>query len=366
MKNFQANGLPELVFGRGIFEELTERVHPFGQRVLIVGDAYLRDHPSLQKDLIEGLKTSGLTATHVSATGKQTVEASREILKQTNLDEIDSVISIGGGRAIDAGKLVSLGLPHIAIPTTAGTGAAMNGVIFGGDSAHQETQQADHLPTLVLGDPRFIDEMDRDDFAARGIGLLMLLVEAYIAPKASVMSDAMVWSGLEAFSKGFVPGIEGDTDGRDDVFFASLMAGVGSGQAGYGITHRLGAVIEQKTDLSYAEACATICAEMTDLQIQVLSERLPDHPAMDKYAMVGELLAGRPFDNREEAYASLVGTLRRWVTRLELSKISLDSNQLENLCGVVLEDWDEQVLPIRMFESDLIDPLLRRSAGSQV
>ena len=49
-------------------------------------------------------------------------------------------------------------------------------------------------------------------------------------PKASVLSDSLVWSGWEAFAKGFVSGVEGDSSGRDEVFFASLMAGVGSGQ----------------------------------------------------------------------------------------------------------------------------------------
>jgi alcohol dehydrogenase class IV len=362
MKSFQANGVPELMFGRGVSEQLAQCALNYGSRVLIVGDAFLKGHPSLLKDVSNSLSVAGISIQHVSATGKQTVEASREILGNTDLGDIDCVISMGGGRAIDVGKLVSKGLPHIAVPTTAGTGAAMNGVIFGGESAFQEANHSEQLPTLVLGDPSFIDEMDRDDFAARGIGLLMLLIEAYTAPKASVLSDALVWSGLEAFTKGFVAGVEGQVDGRDDVFFSSLMAGVGAGQAGFGLTHRLGAAIEQMTDLSYAQSCATICAEITDLQVQTLAERHPDSPAMDKYAMIGELLAERPFEDREEAYASLVGTLRRWVARLELPKIPLNSNELEKMNNEVIEGWDEDVLPARLLAEDILEALLRRSA----
>ena len=361
MKNFRANGVPELVFGRGVSEQLAQHAVAFGKEVLLVGDAFLNHHPRLFKEVSESLVDAGLSVQHASVTAKQTILASREILDQIDLNKIDCVISMGGGRAIDTGKLVSTNLPHVAVPTTAGTGAPMNGVIFGGETAHQETHHTEHLPTLVLGDPAFIDEMERDDFAARGIGLLMLLIEAYVAPKASVLSDALVWSGLEAFVKGFVSGVEGDSDGRDDVFFAALMAGVGAGQAGFGLTHRLGAAIEQQTDLSYAQACATICAEVTDLQLQALSERLPDHPAMDKYALVGELLAERPFEDREEAYASLIGTLRRWVVRLELPKVPLSVSKLEKLTELIVNDWDEEGLPVRLFGNDMLDPLLRRS-----
>ena len=52
------------------------------------------------------------------------------------------------------------------------------------------------------------------------------------------------------------------------------------------------------SDLTYAQACSTLCAEICDFQIQLLSDRLPDSEAMDKYAMVGELLASRPFEDR--------------------------------------------------------------------
>ncbi len=299
VNGFVSNGIPELIFGRDVFQKLAQRLSPLGTRVLVVGGIYAQNHPSLIKDVIDYLTVSGLSITTVSAGGKQTEEAAIQISTDLDLTGFDCVVSIGGSRAIDVGKLLSIGLPHIAIPTTAGTGAAMNGVIFAGETAYEETQKADLVPSIVLGDPSFIDEMARDDFASRALGVLTILMEAYVSPKASILSDALVWSGLEAFARGFVSGVEGDVLGRDDVFYASLIAGVGSGQAGFGLTHQLAAAIEQKTHLSYAQASATICAEISDIQIEALSDRLPDAEAMDKYALIGELLAGRPFEDRE-------------------------------------------------------------------
>lgn len=358
---FCAGGVPELIFGRGAFESLPERIQPFGNRVLLIGDAYLRDHPSLLKDVADRLLVKGISMVHVSALAKTTQGASEKILSANDLGEFDCVVAIGAGRAMDTGKLVSKHLPYIAVPTTAGTGAPMNEIIFGGETADQETSKRAHLARIVIADPAFIDEMDRDDFATRALSVFMLLMESYVSPKASILSDALVWSGLESFARGFIAGVEGDITGRDAVFYASLMAGVGTGQAGFGLTHRLGALIEQKAKLTYAQSCSSISAEVTDLQIQMLSDFLPDHDAMDKYAMIGELIASRPFEDREEAYASLVGTLRRWVARLEVPKLALKDKQLEGICDHVLKDWDEEVLPIMIDQDDIFASLLRRA-----
>lgn len=362
-KGFGISGLPELIFERGAFLKFAEKLANFGSRVLVISDAYMKEHPNLLKNTVDSLSQEGLSFEHVSVSSKQTQQAAHDIGDQIDLTQIDCIVSIGGTRAIDVAKLISSRHPHMAVPTTAGTGAAMNGVVFGGASAHQGTQDISFLPRIVVADPAFIDDMARDDFAARALGVLSLLMEAYISPKASVLSDALVWSGLEAFARGFVPGVEGKAQGREAVFYASLMAGVGAGQAGYGLTHRLAALIERSSDLSYAQASATICAETCDLQIQVLSERLPDHAAMDKYALVGELLGARPFEACEEAYASLVGTLRRWVARLDVPKLNLSDSQLNEICSEVTHDWDESVLPVGLNRDDILESLLRRQVS---
>jgi alcohol dehydrogenase class IV len=361
IEGFTSTGLPQMSYGRGAFSRLDQHLLSFGPRTLMISDAYMKEHPSLFDEMSQALKNAGLSFEHLSVLSTDTQENAQEILKNIDLYQFDSVVSIGGGRAIDVAKLVSRGLPHIAVPTTAGTGAAMNGVIFGGKSAHQETRLTSLLPNVVLADPAFIDDMGRVDFATRALGVFNLLLEAYISPKSSILSDAFIWSGLESFARGFVQGLDGNPSARDDVFYASLMAGAGSGQAGFGLSHRLACVIEYKSSLSYAEASATLCAEICDLQIQLLSDILPDHSAMDKYALVGELLAGRPFDACEEAYASLIGTLRRWVARLELPKLQLSEDELLLICQDICADWDEDVLPLRISEDDLLDSLLRRT-----
>lgn len=357
---FSAKGVPDLIFARGALNELPKRTVVYGTNVLLVGDAYLENHPSLLKDVMAKLIAAGIQIDHVSARAKKTQEAVDIINKSHELAQFDCVVSIGGGRAIDSGKLLARTCPHIAVPTTAGSGAPMNGIIFGGKEAIKQTFDSFLLPDLVIADPAFLDEMDRDDFAARALSVLMLLIEAYISPKASVMSDALVWSGLEAFVRGFVGGVDGDPLGRDEVFYASLMAGVGTGQAGFGLTHRYGTIVEQKTNLTYAQACATICAESTDLQVQLLCDFLPDHAAMDKYALLGELIAERPFEDREEAYASLIGTLRRWVARLNLPKIALTEKMQDEICSSIEREWDENVLPVHPDLRDMATPLLRR------
>ena len=59
---------------------------------------------------------------HVLAGEKQSDEAADVIIERHNIENFDLVVSIGGGRAIDTGKIVAKKLPHIAVPTTARNG----------------------------------------------------------------------------------------------------------------------------------------------------------------------------------------------------------------------------------------------------
>lgn len=335
-----ANGVPGLIFERGAVSHLAAHCQAFGSTFLIVKD-------------------KNIASSHVMF--EQMREAGLDISFDTTESAWDGVLSVGSARAIDQAKQLSGTKPHICVPTTVGIGASMNGVIFNGTRLPQEENSTQNLPTLVIADADFIDDMDRHDFAMRAIGTLMMLTDAYISRRATVLSDALAWSGLEKFAQGFLPGVEGDAEGREQVFYASLMAGLGSGLAGFGLSHNLAAIIEQQTDLRYAQISATLSAEITDLQINQLADCLPDDPATDKYAMIGELLAARPFDVREEAYASLVGTLRRWVARLDLPKLEMSRQDLNAILKDVLDQSDRSVLaPIIQFD-DLGRAIERRS-----
>jgi len=229
---------------------------------------------------------------------------------------------LGGGHVMDQVKETQA--DFIACPVNlSGAQAAMNSRV-----ATQKVQG--RLPQAVFIMPDFFMETPRFETAQSALGVLVDLIEAYGAlDHGHPIGDPLIWSGLEAFSQGFLRALDGDAQGHRALIHAALMSGVGTAYKGFGGAHTAAMALRDQTPQSYGCIKASIAAEIIDLHCQSLSEHLPDHPALERYAMVGELLAERPFEAREEAFASLVGTLRRWVSRLDIPKITTDHHGIE-------------------------------------
>lgn len=269
------------------------------------------------------------------------------------LDRYDGVISLGGGHVINEvkQKLGAEILVHVACPVNlVGAQAAMNAF----DLAQNRQQGQPHFVYIC---PDFFLELPRTEIVHSGLGVLIDLTESYCRLDADhPVVDPLIWSGLEAFVQGFVRALEGENGGRMALIHAALMAGAGIGFKGFGLTHQCAMQLRQ-VDQPYGRVKASLVAEVIDMQCRTLEERIPDHPALERFAMVGEALAGRPFDVREEAFASLIGTLRRWVSRLEVEKLAASPQQVHQAVKAVTQDAGQGQ---SWRQDDLSAALLRR------
>jgi hypothetical protein len=69
-------------------------------------------------------------------------------------------------------------------------------------------------------------------------------------------------------------------------------------------------------------ACGTLLAACTAANIRLLEARMPDSPALPKYAQAGRLLADRPELADAPARAALVVLLEDWTRRLALPRLA--------------------------------------------
>jgi alcohol dehydrogenase len=134
--------------------------------------------------------------------------------------EIDGVVSIGGGSAMDTAKAVALVvacggraedyvgygvaagdlLPHVAVPTTAGTGSeAQSFAILTRDADHVKVAVGHPglMPRVVLLDARLQRSCPRGATVSAGLDALVHAVEAAVSTAASPAASACAVEALE-------------------------------------------------------------------------------------------------------------------------------------------------------------------------
>ncbi len=278
--------MPRLTFGRGCLSELGERVEAHGVRCAAVfTDGFLNgsqhmdrvrrslgeagvDHEVFDEVRIEPSDTSVMEATRFLADG-----------------DFDGLVSLGGGSVLDTAKAAMVYarypasfstyfappigdgvavpgpvLPHIACPTTAGTGSEMTGLsvirLIEHDTKFVLASRY-ILPDEALVDPACADTLPPRVIASTGFDLLSHAIECYTAraythwdkissPNARPqIQGANPWSDLHArealriAGEFLVRGVtdSGDQEARDNLMWAATLAGMAFGNSGTHLPH---------------------------------------------------------------------------------------------------------------------------------
>lgn len=275
-----------VTFGRGCLAELGDRARALGlRRVAVFSDARVaelpvfgRTHDSL---VAAGLEVVTYTDVHVEPTDESFAEAA-DFAREANPD---GYVSLGGGSVIDTCKAANLYAthpadllayvnapvgegkpvpgplrPHIACPTTAGTGSEVTGIaIFDLLALSAKTGIASHAlrPTEALVDPDCTASLPREVVAAAGLDVLSHALESYTArpyvrrptperPSLRPMSQgANPWSDLGCREALRVLGQfleravrdSADSEAREQMMWAATLAGIAFGNAGVHAPH---------------------------------------------------------------------------------------------------------------------------------
>jgi len=342
---FQFISVPRIVFGAGTRGLIAEEMRKIGGRALVVTGG-----SSLEKsgawDRIEGqIRKAGIACERVRVSGEPSPELIDETAASLRGRGIALVLSIGGGSVIDAGKALAVMmtqdcsvtefmegiggrehdgtvLPHIAVPTTSGTGseATTNAVLsrVGPDGYKRSIRHDSFIPDLAIVDPELTLPCPAAVTAATGLDACTQLLESYVSTKASPVTDALALSGLGCVGDSLLSACgtgAGDTAVRTAMAYGSLMSGICLANAGLGVVHGLAASIGGLFDIPHGIVCGTLLGAATEETIGALRERGGESPALEKYARVGALFAGRDYrrEDRDLLCDKLVETLHAWI-----------------------------------------------------
>jgi alcohol dehydrogenase len=177
--------------------------------------------------------------------------------------ESDIIVAVGGGSAIDTAKGIGIlatnggsirdyeGLnkskhampPFIAVATTAGTGSEVTQFAVISDADHSKFTIIDwHMtPNVSVNDPDLMMSMPSDLTAATGMDALTHAIEAYVSKNATPVTDAKAYKAVQLAGASLLKAVKdgSDADAREDMCYASFLAGTAFNNAGLGLVHAM-------------------------------------------------------------------------------------------------------------------------------
>ncbi len=349
--DFSVSRLPRIEFGSGVLARLPAVARSYGRRALVVtGGGALEASPAWAR-ITEGLRNEGVSWQQLAVPGEPSPHEVDEAVRALRGEEIELVIGIGGGSALDAAKAIA-GLlqpgnsvmdhlegvgpelpyagpatPFIALPTTAGTGseATRNAVLSvrGAEGFKKSFRDEKLVAEVALVDPDLLATCPPAVIAANGMDAFTQLLESYVSSGAAPLTDSLAWGGMSAARDGLLPlfADAGDAAARARMAYAALVSGITLAQAGLGSVHGLASPLGAFFPIPHGVVCGTLLAEATRVNIEALAARAPAHPALEKYAMAGRLTSRQALPDRDAAHAALLDTLRAWTHALELPRL---------------------------------------------
>lgn len=350
---FSVARLPRIDFGSGAINRLADTVARYGKSALLVTGAKSFTDSENWPDLDRQFKQAGIKYRQESIPGEPSPEMVDKIVARLSSCQIDVVVGIGGGSALDAAKAIAgllevkhsvmdylegvgpelqyegPAVPFIAVPTTAGTGseATKNAVLSRqGLEGFKKSFRDDKLVAEVaIVDPDLLSTCPQQVIAANGMDALTQLIESYVSLKANPFNDALGIAGLRAARDGLLKLYESggqDAKAREQMAFASLISGINLAQTGLGSVHGLASPLGAFYPIPHGVVCGSLVATATRINIEALQSREPENPALSRYARISEVLHERRFPSTKESLHSLVDLLSVWTEKMQISKLS--------------------------------------------
>ncbi|MHA1791313.1 MAG: iron-containing alcohol dehydrogenase family protein [Promethearchaeota archaeon] len=285
---------PRIIFKKNSWKNIPNECAEFGNEGIIVLSNSVKNKSGVYSKLIKELKNAGLRFDeHVKEKGEPTVDAVDMLANKAKNKQVDWILGIGGGSTIDLAKaaaglaknegiasvyqegrsLKHQGIPFIAVPTTAGTGAEVtnNSVLIDRKRGIKKSIRGDKmLPKVAILDPILTMSMPPSVTAFSGLDALTQAIEAYVSKASNAISDILaekamkvIWENLEnAWKDG------NNFQAREKMLFGSLLSALSFSNAKLGAVHGFAHPIGVKHGLPHGLICGVLLPHVMSFNLE--------------------------------------------------------------------------------------------------
>lgn len=293
---------PTTIYGRNAFEEVGVQAKKLGTTALIVSDPIMNNLGFVSKCMAL-LREQGVEAvSYIGVTSEPVDTYVTEALDALQQNDCDVIISVGGGSCIDTAKAVAVvatnggyigdymnqkklanetPIPHIAIPTTAGTGSEATNATVITDTTNDikmMIKQPAFMPNVAIVDPVLTLTSPPTITAATGIDALSHAVESYLSRLAHPYTDMLALSAMKLIVENMLTVYEdGDNlDAREAMALGSMQAGLSFSNASVALVHGMSRPIGALFHVPHGISNAMLLPAVLDYSKDACVERLAD------------------------------------------------------------------------------------------
>ena len=215
----------------------------------------------------------------------------------------DSILAVGGGSVMDTAKGANVlftsedeediaehvgaeivgvpMLPHVAIPTTSGTGCEVTwGAVVKNEADQTKTGFIEFycVADTALLDPQVTKSMPPRLTASTGMDALTHAIEGYTSPGANPLTDAMNLHAIRLIAKWLPEATHNgdDLDARSYMAFAACVAGVGFFNSMTGGVHACAHALGGIHSVPHGMANTVMLPAIMDFNKEYIAEQLRD------------------------------------------------------------------------------------------
>ncbi len=358
------------------------------KKVFIVTDSFLYNN-GYTKPITDKLDSMGIThTTFFDVAPDPTLGCARAGAAAMQAFQPDCIIAVGGGSAMDAGKIMWVLYEHpdvdfadmamdfmdirkrvygfpkmgekayfIAVPTSAGTGSEVTPfAIITDESTGVKYPLADYelLPKMAIVDADMMMNAPKGLTSASGIDAVTHALEAYASMMATDYTDSLALRALkmifEYLPRAYDNGAN-DPVAREKMANAATMAGMAFANAFLGVCHSMAHKLGATHHLAHGVANALLIDEVLRFNASATPVKMGtfpqyDHPhTLARYAEVADYLGIKGKDDNEK-FENLIKELDKLKERIGLKKTIKDYgvdekyflDTLDEMCEKAFDD----------------------------